>query len=152
MYQDFFHVTTHAECYFIWRRKHLVPGTLLSVVCCENGISNITDKLTWNNCHARSKDCEEWPLASPCLSVHQRWTTSAPTGRIFVKCVIWILSENLSIKLKFHQSRTRITGILRDERGTAVAQWLRCCATNRKVPFSILAGVSESFIVVKLFR
>jgi len=25
--------------------------------------------------------------------------------------------------------------------GTAVAQWLRCCATNRKVPGSIPAGV-----------
>ena len=27
--------------------------------------------------------------------------------------------------------------------GTAVAQWLRCCATNRKVAGSIPAGVSE---------
>jgi len=26
--------------------------------------------------------------------------------------------------------------------GTAVAQWLRCCATNRKVTGSIPAGVS----------
>jgi len=30
--------------------------------------------------------------------------------------------------------------------GTAVAQWLRCCATNRKVAGSIPAGVSEFFI------
>ena len=27
--------------------------------------------------------------------------------------------------------------------GTAVAQWLRCCATNQKVAGSILAGVSD---------
>ena len=29
--------------------------------------------------------------------------------------------------------------------GTAVAQWLRCCATNRKVVGSIPAGVSGLF-------
>ena len=29
--------------------------------------------------------------------------------------------------------------------GTAVAQWLRCCATNRKVAGSIPAGVSGNF-------
>ena len=29
---------------------------------------------------------------------------------------------------------------------TAVAQWLRCCATNRKVTGSIAAGVSEIFL------
>ena len=36
--------------------------------------------------------------------------------------------------------------------GTAVAQWLRCCATNRKVAGSIPAGVSEYFIDIKYFR
>ena len=30
-------------------------------------------------------------------------------------------------------------------RGTAVAQWLRCCATNRKVAVSIPADVIKSF-------
>jgi len=34
--------------------------------------------------------------------------------------------------------------------GTAVAQWLRCCATIRKVPGSIPAGVSKFFIDIKL--
>jgi len=29
--------------------------------------------------------------------------------------------------------------------GTAVAQWLRCCVTNRKVAGSIPAGVTEIF-------
>ena len=33
--------------------------------------------------------------------------------------------------------------------GTAVAQWLRCCATNRKVAGSISAGVSGFFIHIK---
>ena len=36
--------------------------------------------------------------------------------------------------------------------GTAVAQWLRCCATNRKVAGSIPAGFSGFFIDIKFFR
>jgi len=37
-------------------------------------------------------------------------------------------------------------------RVTAVAQWLRCCATNRKVAGSIPASVSGFFIDIKSFR
>ena len=37
-------------------------------------------------------------------------------------------------------------------RGTAVAQWLRCCATIRKVAGSIPASVSGFFIDIKSFR
>ena len=36
--------------------------------------------------------------------------------------------------------------------GTAVAQWLRCCATNRKDAGSIPTGVNRSFIDIKFFR
>ena len=36
--------------------------------------------------------------------------------------------------------------------GTAVAQWLRCCATNRKVAGSIPAGFSGFFVDTKSFR
>ena len=35
---------------------------------------------------------------------------------------------------------------------TAVAQWLRCCATNRKVAGLIPAGVSRFFVDKKSFR
>jgi len=35
--------------------------------------------------------------------------------------------------------------------GTAVAQWLGCCATNRKVAGSIPAGVNWFFIGIKSF-
>ena len=35
--------------------------------------------------------------------------------------------------------------------GTAVAQWLRCCATNRKVAGSIPAGVIGFLIDIKSF-
>jgi hypothetical protein len=34
----------------------------------------------------------------------------------------------------------------------AVAQWLRRCATNRKVAGSIPAGVNRFFIYIKSFR
>ena len=36
--------------------------------------------------------------------------------------------------------------------GTAVAQWLRCCDTNRKVAVSIPAGVFGFFVDIKSFR
>jgi len=36
--------------------------------------------------------------------------------------------------------------------GTTVAQWLRCCATNRKVVGSIPAGIIGFFIDIKSFR
>ena len=36
--------------------------------------------------------------------------------------------------------------------GTAVAQWLRCCATNWKVAGSIPAGVNGFFIAIKSFQ
>ena len=39
-----------------------------------------------------------------------------------------------------------------NRKGTVVAQWLRCCATNRKVAGSIPAGVSGFFIDIKSFR
>ena len=49
---------------------------------------------------------------SICPSVHLSvWNTSAPTGRIFVEFDIWIFSENLSRKFRFHKNLT-ITGTL----------------------------------------
>ena len=42
--------------------------------------------------------------------------------------------------------------ILHLKTGTTVAQWLRCCTTNRKVAGSIPAGVSGFFIDIKSFR
>ena len=36
--------------------------------------------------------------------------------------------------------------------GTAVTQWLRYCATNRKVAGSIPAGVNRIFIDIKSFQ
>jgi len=39
-----------------------------------------------------------------------------------------------------------------DDKGTAVAQWLRCCVTNLKVAGSIPAGVIGFLIDIKSFR
>ena len=36
--------------------------------------------------------------------------------------------------------------------GTAVAQWLRCCVTNRKAAGSIPADVIGFFVDIKSFR
>jgi len=36
--------------------------------------------------------------------------------------------------------------------GTTVAQWLRCCSTNREVAGSIPAGVNGFFIDIKSFQ
>ena len=36
--------------------------------------------------------------------------------------------------------------------GNAIAQWLRCCATNRKVAGSIPAGVTGFFFDISSFR
>ena len=41
--------------------------------------------------------------------------------------------------------------VLSSHQGTAVAQWLRYCATNRKVAVSIPADVSGFFIDIKSF-
>jgi len=41
---------------------------------------------------------------------------------------------------------------LQSVKGTAVAQWLRCCATNRKDAGSIPAGIIGFFIDIKSFR
>ena len=38
------------------------------------------------------------------------------------------------------------------ERGTAAAQWLKCCVTNRKVVGSTPAGVNGFFIEIKSLR
>jgi len=49
-----------------------------------------------------------------------------------------------------HETRYSLTSY--QNRGTPVAQWLRCCVTNRKVAGSIPAGVSGFFIDIKYFR
>ena len=47
---------------------------------------------------------------------------------------------------------TLLDQILSETWGTAVAQWLRCCATNREVARSIPAGVGGFFVDINSFR
>jgi len=56
------------------------------------------------------------------------------------------------IKFKTWNYNTDLKVINIGHLGTTVAQWLRCCVTNRKDAGSIPAGVSEFFIYIKSFR
>jgi len=62
------------------------------------------------------------------------WNNSAPTGPVFTKFYVLVIFANLSQKIniqvsfKFGKNNGYFTWI---PKGTAVAQWLRCCATNR---------------------
>jgi len=53
--------------------------------------------------------------------------------------------------LKFQRKTHEYMNYSSDLFHTAVAQWLRCCATNRKVAGSMPAGVSGFFIDIKSF-
>jgi len=62
------------------------------------------------------------------------------------------VSNSFYFRMTFYMFRTVFPSITRGSRlyirepGYAVARWLRCCATNRKVAGSIPAGVSGFFI------
>ena len=75
--------------------------------------------------------------------------------------VLLILSSNVrvchlsQITKDFHMhnlSLVCVNTMVHTLKGTTVAQWLRCCATNWKVAGSIPAGVSGFFIDIKSFR
>jgi len=56
---------------------------------------------------------------------------------VFIESALF-RGTNVAVALKIYTST-----------GTAVAEWLRSCATNRKVAGSIPAGVSGFFIDIK---
>jgi hypothetical protein len=62
------------------------------------------------------------------------------------------LFSSLSNRHVFPNRICEIPLVSRLKGGAAVAQWLRCCATNRKVAGSIPADVSGFFIDIKSFR
>ena len=53
--------------------------------------------------------------------------------------------QNVKIKFMVHPEPVTIFAHVLEKVGTAVAQWLRCCATIRKVAGSIPAGVIGIF-------
>ena len=71
------------------------------------------------------------------------------------KCVLYcchrVLTQ-LQLSHHYHSDSSFFSSVTPVDWGTAVAQWLRCCATNRKVAGSIPADVSGFFIDIKSFR
>jgi len=63
-----------------------------------------------------------------------------------------ILGGDVEISSSLRVTISLFGGKSNGQWGTAVAQWLRCCATNRKVAGSIPAGVSAFLIDIKSFR
>jgi len=53
-------------------------------------------------------------------------------------------NQNLSLRKSQKYNKQKIT-VIPLKVGTAVAQWLRCCATNRKVASSIPDSVTGIF-------
>jgi hypothetical protein len=77
-------------------------------------------------------------VCAPCISL---WSVSALKNS-FWEDKFYYVSQRVNV---FCDS-------MRRQKGTAVAQWLRCCATYRKVTGSIPAGVSGFFINIESFR
>ena len=62
------------------------------------------------------------------------------------------IANNLLIIKKAWPNKHCILYLLNIVPATAVAQWLRCCATNRKVAGSMPGCISGFFIDIKFFR
>jgi len=76
------------------------------------------------------------------------WISPTPLlGHWRILRVLWIYFIILQL-MRFYAEFFYLIRLL----GTAVAQWLRCCATNRKVAGSIPDGVSGFFVDTKSFR
>jgi len=68
------------------------------------------------------------------------------------ECEVTVFQDVIWLNSVTFQTTKQKPTILCWNGGTAVAQWLRCCATNRKVAGSIPVGVSGFFIDIKSFR
>ena len=80
----------------------------------------------------------------PVETVSQATLGTTKTGKTHQR-IQWSKEMNTFIMRQYYI-------ITKLETGTAVAQWLRCCATNWKVAGSIPAGVTGFFIDIKSFR
>jgi len=63
--------------------------------------------------------------------------------KYFVDLMLNIVSEALVLSDEFRRVSKQV--LTEGDKGTAVAQWLRCCATNRKIAGSIPDGVTGIF-------
>ena len=90
-------------------RKLNIRHLLLFCVRSTTGHRKLAGKILFF--YALSQNYEKLLLVSSCLSVcPSAWNNSPPTGRIFLKCDVWLFLENLSIKFKFHLNLKIIMG------------------------------------------
>jgi len=110
--------------------------------------SNQSDLVT---CIEFECECFPWSLLHLFLSIRNRYLSSPI--RTYHLSVSWTLRNLylLATPLYTHTHTHTHTFIYIYIYGTAVAQWLRCCATIRKFAGSIRAGVSGFFIDIKSF-
>jgi hypothetical protein len=78
----------------------------------------------------------------------------APTGRIFMKFIIWVFFEQLSRNFKLHYNQTSITGTLHEDRYTFLIISLsillrmrsvldKCCTENQNTHFTFSDDFSK---------
>jgi hypothetical protein len=86
--------------------------------------------LNFGRLQAQSYNCDDWLLALSCSSVCpstplSAWDISAPTGRIFVKFVIWVFSKTCWGKNQVSLNGTRIMGALHEDQYTFLSYLAR---------------------------
>ena len=103
-------------------------------------ILNTASVRDYRHMHTRLRYTTKWKISL------KRWVIFKSTGcHISIACVQLQFLDKVQEAQIIELCKTVLVG-------TAVAQWLRCCATNRKVAGSIPAGVSGFFIEIKYFR
>ena len=100
-------------------------GTCMYICIYTNTYTYESDRFIFCS---RSQTCENWLLASSCLSVHPSlWNNLAPTGPIFTKFNIWAVFRK-SLEKKFRENLTRITDTLHEDQCTymymTISRWI----------------------------
>ena len=116
--------------YGIWSWRRILNGACIS-------ISNLPENIAWQTDGPEARG----PLKSGAWGVRPTCHTQTPPLILVVTpaCLI-SASVYFSVRIRDH-----LRFITRSITGTSVAQWLWCCATNRKVAGSIPDGVIGIF-------
>ena len=145
-------MTRHLKVYYRLHNISLVVRTLIliSTVHCLISYSITMNLIVFRTSMPRSsKLCPIWRLPHhiPVCTFIPNAPHSQSISSSVVSPSLYVARSNNHEVLRY----TVFTTLLL-LRGTAVAQWLRCCARNRKVSGSIRDGVSGFFIDIKSFR
>jgi len=87
-----------------------------------------------------------------CVAVRGRSIRISLLAWCIVRNPAWPLCREFLYKILILKVSSKVKNTLHSQLRTAVAQWLRCLATNRKDAGSISAGVTGFFIDIKSFR